>query len=61
MQLLELVVIGLLGRPANDETLVVRSRGLGDDVEVDVEDMLVCYLPVVLRYDDIRSAKGGSL
>ena len=49
VQLLELVVIGLLGRPANDEALVVRSRGLGYDVEVDVIDLLVRDLTVVLR------------
>ena len=32
---------------------------------MDVKDVLVCYLPVVLRYDDIRSVmhdvKGGSV
>ena len=67
MQLLELVVIGLLGRPANDETLVVRSRGLGDDVEVDVIDLLVCKPSVILQqgvsavvwWDRRQDAPGG--
>ena len=50
-------------RPPDDQPLLlVRLR---DDVKVDVEDVLVCYLAVVLRCDDVSSAmhdvKGGSV
>ena len=41
-------------RPPDDQPLLlVRLR---DDVKVDVEDVLVGYLAVVLRCDDVSSA-----
>ena len=48
MELLELSVVGRLRRPPDDQTLLIGGRGLGDDVEVDVVDLLVCDSPVIL-------------
>ena len=45
---LQLIHRGLLRGPANDETLSVARRGLGDDVEVDMIHFLVGDAAVVL-------------
>ena len=49
MKLLQLVVVSRLGGPADYQALAVGRRGLRDDVEVDVIDLLVRDLTVVLR------------
>ena len=48
MQGLKIVKGGLLRGPANDKTLGVVGRRLGDDVEVDVVDLLMSDTSIVL-------------
>ena len=48
MQGLKIVKGGLLRGPANDEALGVTGRGLGDDVEVDMVDLLMSDTTIVL-------------
>ena len=49
VQRLQGSVVCRLGRPANDQTLIVGRRGLGNDMEMDVVDLLVRDPAVVLR------------
>ena len=49
VQGLKIVKGGLLRGPANDKTLGVAGRRLGDDVEVDVIDLLMRDLAVILH------------
>ena len=53
---LQLVHRGLLRRPADDETLSIARCGLGNDVEVNVEDMLERNFSIVLK-ETIRSER----
>lgn len=50
MKLLEISVICRVRRPTDDETFVVRRARFGDDVEVDVRDLLVGDFAVVLEH-----------
>ncbi len=50
MQLLELSMICWVRRPADNEAFVVRRAWFGDDVEVDVGDLLVGDFAVVLEH-----------
>lgn len=49
MQFLHFVLRGLLRGPADDKTFGVGFAGLGDNVEVDVGDLLVGNPAIVLR------------
>ena len=49
MQLLQLVLGNFVRRPANDETFVIGCSGLGDDMEMDMVDLLVSDTTVVLK------------
>ena len=49
MKLLELVHGRLLSRPTDDQTLRVSRGGLGDDMEMDMVDLLVSDTTVVLK------------
>ena len=48
MKLLELIHGRLLGRPADDEALCIACSWLGDNVEVDVIDLLMSDTSIVL-------------
>ena len=49
MKLLQVIVVRLVSRPANDETFGVRGSRLGNNVEVYVIDLLVGDPSVVLQ------------
>ena len=49
VKLLELVHGRLLSRPTDDQTLRVSRGGLGDDMEMDMVDLLVSDTTVVLK------------
>ena len=48
VQRLQSSVVCRLGRPANDQTLIVGRRRLGNDVEMDMVDLLVRDPAVIL-------------
>jgi len=56
VQSLQLIHVGLLSRPANAHTFLL--VGLGDHVEVNVVDDLVCNTTVVLQDIEVRCTTG---
>ena len=48
MELLEIIMFCLVSRPADDESFIVRCARLGDNVEMDVGNLLMSDPAIVL-------------